>query len=53
MIKLLEETVELKVREDEVDLVKGMVSDCEAKYSEIMMEETKREYSTTLVVLDD
>ena len=40
MIKLLEEEVELKVREDEVDTVKGMLSDCEASYSEIMMEET-------------
>ena len=53
MIKLLEDEVELKVREDEVDTVKGMLSDCEAKYSEIMMEETQREYSTKLSVIED
>ena len=53
MIKLLEENVELKVREDEVDLVKGMLSECETLYSEIMLRETKREYLTTLTVMED
>lgn len=53
MIKLLEEEVELKVREDEVDLVNGMIEECEAKYSEIMMEETTREYTTKLSVRED
>merc|ERR1712032_1227236 len=40
MIKLLEEEVELKVREEEVDMVKGMIDECQTKYSEIMLEET-------------
>lgn len=53
MIKLLEEEVELKVREEEVDIVKGMLDECEAKYSEIMLEETQREYSTKLSVIED
>ena len=53
MIKLLEDQVQLKVREEEVDLVKGMLSDCETKFSEIMMQETTREYTTTLTVLED
>ena len=53
MIKLLEDQVELKVREEEVDLVNGMLSECEQKYSEIMMQETKREYSTKLSVIED
>ena len=53
MIKLLEEEVELKVREEEVDIVKGMLDECQSKYSEIMLEETKREYSTTLSVVED
>ena len=44
MIKLLEEEVELKVREDEVSLVQAMIDDCETQYSEIMMRETQREY---------
>ena len=53
MIKLLEEEVQLKVREEEVSLVQGMLSECETKYSEIMMTETKREYNTKLEVLED
>ena len=53
MIKLLEEEVELKVREDEVDVVKGLIEECEAKYAEIMLEETTREYSTKLSVMED
>ena len=46
MIKLLEEEVELKVREDEVSLVQAMIDDCETEYSEVMMRETQREYQT-------
>ena len=53
MIKLLEENLELKVREEEVDLVNGMLDECEQKYSEVMLEETKREYSCKLTVRDD
>ena len=53
MIKLLEEEVELKVREDEVDVVNGLLEECEAKYAEIMLEETKREYTTKLSVMED
>jgi len=53
MIKLLEEEVEIKAREEEVDLVKGMLNECQSRYSEIMMEETKREYSCTLSVLEE
>ena len=40
MIKLLEDEVELKVREDEVSLVQGMLDECESQYSDIMMRET-------------
>ena len=40
MIKLLEPNLELKVREEEVDLIKGMLGECESQYSEIMMNET-------------
>ena len=53
MIKLLEEEVELKVREDEVSLVQAMIDDCETQYSEVMMRETQREYKTTLTVIED
>ena len=53
MIKLLEEEVEIKVREDEVSLVQDMLDDCQSQYSEIMMRETQREYKTTLSVMED
>ena len=53
MIKLLEDEVELKVREDEVSLVQGMLDDCESQYSDIMMRETQREYRTSLSVIED
>lgn len=53
MIKLLEESLELKVREDEVDLVKGILSECEEEYTEIMKRETTRDYSCSLSVIED
>ena len=33
MIKLLEESLELKVRKDEVSLVKGLVKECEELFT--------------------
>jgi len=33
MIKLLEEELELKVREGEVELVEGMLEECQEKFS--------------------
>ena len=53
MIRLLEEEVELKVREGEEDMVEEMIGDCEASYAEHMLTETGREYSTKLIVLRD
>ena len=53
MIKLLEEEVEIKVREEEVSLVQDMLDDCQSQYSEIMLRETQREYKTTLTVIED
>ena len=53
MIKLLEDNLELKVREDEVDLVRGMIDECESEYTEIMNRETTRDYACTLTVMED
>lgn len=53
MIKLLEDEVELQVREDEVNLVKSILAECEEKYHEIMLRETTREYNCTLTVIED
>jgi len=53
MIKLLEAELELKVRKDDVDLVKGMLAECEKLYSQTMEAETGREYSCKLKVAED
>ena len=53
MIKLLEENLELQVREDEVSLVKSILHECEREYHDIMLRETTREYSCTLTVIED
>ena len=42
MIKLLEEDLELKVREDEVGLANSILHECEQEYHEIMLRETTR-----------
>lgn len=53
MIKLLEENLELMVREGEVDLVQGMLADCESEYSELMERETGDAYTCKLSVVED
>ena len=53
MIKLLEDNLELKVREDEVDLVKGLIDDCESEYTEIKKRETTRKYTCILTIRVD
>lgn len=53
MIKLLEEEVELMVRENEVDLVRDMLGECEDKFAQIMKDETGDDYSCKLTVFDD
>ena len=53
MIKLLDDHVELKVRENEVELTKVLIDECEAEFTEIMKRETTRDYATTLSVIED
>lgn len=53
MIRLLEENVEIKCRKGEQDMINGFIAECQELYSARMMEETGREYSTNLVVLED
>ena len=54
MIKLIEETLILKVREEDVEMTEGMLEECEQEYSEVMFRETKRdEYATKLTVLTE
>jgi V-type H+-transporting ATPase subunit E len=53
MIRLLEADVEVKVRKSEVDLVQGMLADCEKQYASVMKTETGRDYATKLSVCKD
>ena len=53
MVKLLEEELELMVREEEVSLVNGLISECESEYSSFMQKETGDEYACKLTVIDD
>ncbi len=53
MIKLLEEELELMVREDEVEMIRGLCEECETEYSEFMKKETGDDYNCKLVVRDD
>ena len=53
MIKLLEENLELMVREDEVSLVEAMLDECSQEFTDIMKRETTRDYSCSLTVIQD
>ena len=53
MIKLLEDDLELKVRENEVDLAKSILRECESEYTDIMLRETTRDYACNLTVIED
>ena len=44
MIKLMEDELELMVREDEVPMVLGLLRECQEEYTEIMLRETTRDY---------
>ena len=50
LIKLLENDVEIICREEDVNLVEGVLSAASNKYSEIMQEETDQEYKVNLSV---
>ena len=54
MIKLLEPEILLKVRKEDVNLIKGMVEECETEFAEIMRKETGEadKYVTTLTVVE-
>jgi hypothetical protein len=43
MIKLIEEELILKVREEDMDLVEGLLEECQSEYSAIMHRATKRD----------
>jgi V-type H+-transporting ATPase subunit E len=53
MIKLIEPEILLKVRREDLALIKSLVEECEREYSEIMARETTEgDYKTTLKVVE-
>ena len=52
MIKLLEDEVILRVREEDAPHVESILSQCESEFHAFMMKETDREYNTKLRVDD-
>jgi len=49
----LEDELELKVRDGEVELVEGMLEDCQRRFSDLMNEETGEPFDTKLSVIQD
>ena len=52
MIKMLEENVEILVKEGDEDLVNELIPECEETYAALMLEKTEREYTTKLSVVE-
>lgn len=52
MIRLIENEVELKVREGEQELINGMLDECSEQYAEIMLRETLKVYECKLNVCE-
>lgn len=53
MIKLLEDEVFLKIKKEDVNLVKSLLPECENEYAEILLRETKTAYKTKLHIIED
>ena len=52
MIKLLEENVEILVKEGDEDLVGELIPECEEQFAAHMLEQTGREYATSLSIVE-
>lgn len=52
MVKMLEPTAIVRVRNNDVDFVKKLFPECEKIFKDLMMKETENEYKCTLE-LDD
>ena len=53
MIKLLEPSLLIRVRKQDEKLVKGMLKQCEKKFSEIMKKATTRDYECKVRVMEN
>lgn len=52
MIKLLEPELFVKVRKEDLNLVKELKSECEKEFHDIMTKETNEDYKTTLNIVE-
>lgn len=53
MIKMLEEEIELLVKEGDQDFISEMLEECQAKYSQILQDATGREYNCKLSIIEE
>lgn len=53
MVKLLEKKCLIKVRRDDIDYMKSILQECETAFSQLMKNETSRDYTCKLVLLED
>ena len=53
MVKLMEDEIELMIRQDEIPLVSSMLRECQDEYTEIMLRSTTRDYACTLKIRED
>ena len=53
MVKLMEDEIELMIRQDEIPLVSSMLRECQDEYTEIMLQNTTRDYACTLKIRED
>ena len=51
-IKFMEDKVQVKVREADLDMVQGMLEDCQTAYSDVMREQTGEEYSIEIELVE-
>ena len=53
MIKLLEQETLLKVRQEDIQMTKGVLNECEKEFHQYMKKETERDYHCKLHILED
>lgn len=52
MIKLLEPEVLINCREADRSLVESLLNECESEYAKFMLQESRKEYTTKLIIQD-
>ena len=53
MLKLLEKECYVKVRKNDIDYMKSVIPECQNNFAKLMKNETKRDYSCKLILLEE